>query len=55
MTKPENRKLLKENIIKVGTNQIAQVIWKIQLGAIEQLGGIEALYPQEGFMKWRVY
>lgn len=50
-----NRRLLKANIIKIGTNQIAQVIWKIQLGAIEQLGGIDALYPQEGFMKWRVY
>ena len=50
-----NRRLLKANIIRIGVNQVAQVIWKIQLGAIEQLGGIDALYPQEGYMKWRVY
>ena len=50
-----NRRLLKASIIKIGINQIAQVIWKIQLGAIEELGGIDALYPQEGYMSWRVY
>lgn len=50
-----NRRLLKASIIRVGINQVVQVIWKIQLGAIEQLGGINALYPQEGYMKWRVY
>lgn len=55
MSIESNRRLLKENIIRIGVNQVAQIIWKIQLGAIEQLGGIEALYPQEGFMKWRVY
>lgn len=41
----ENRKILKENIIKVGRNQIVQVIWKIQLGGMDQLGGINSLYP----------
>lgn len=55
MSVESNRKLLKSSIIKVGVNQIAQVIWKIQLGAIEQLGGIDALYPQEGHMKWKVF
>lgn len=55
MSVPENRELLRSNIIKIGTNQVAQIIWKIQLGAIEELGGIDALYPQEGFIKWRVY
>lgn len=40
MSIPENRRILKENILKIGTNQVAQVIWKIQLGAIEQLGGV---------------
>jgi len=54
MSKEDNRRILKENIIKIGTNQIAQVIWKIQLGGLEQLGGIDKLYPQEGFMKWKV-
>lgn len=55
MSIESNRRLLKANIIRIGVNQVAQVIWKIQLGAIEQLGGIDALYPQEGHMKWRVY
>ena len=31
MTKPENRELLKRQIIKVNRNQVVQVIWKIQL------------------------
>ena len=55
MSYPFNRRLLKQNILKVGTNQSVQVIWKIQLGSIDQLGGIDALYPQEGFMKWKIY
>lgn len=55
MSIAENRKMLKQSIIKIGTNQVAQIIWKIQLGAIEQLGGIDMIYPQEGYMKWRIY
>lgn len=55
MSVPANRELLKSNIIKIGVNQVAQVIWKIQLGAIEQMGGIDAIYPQEGYMKWHIY
>ena len=54
MSIPENRRILKENIIRIGVNQIAQIIWKIQIGGLEQLGGIDALYPQEGYMKWKV-
>lgn len=46
--KPElaeyNRHLLKSNILRVGINQVVQVIWKIQLGAMDQLGGINKLY-----------
>ena len=41
----ENRKILKQNIIRVGVNQVVQVIWKIQLGGMDQLGGLSALYP----------
>lgn len=37
MTNPDNREILKKNILRVGINQVVQVIWKIQLGAIEQL------------------
>ena len=34
-----NRELLKHQILKVKKNQVVQVIWKIQLGAIKQLTG----------------
>lgn len=37
MTVAENREILKQNILCVGANQVVQVIWKIQLGALEQL------------------
>ena len=36
MSVPENRELLKREIIKVKRNQVVQVIWKIQIGAIQQ-------------------
>lgn len=39
MTIPENREILKKNIIKIKVNQVAQIIWKIQLGSLAQLGG----------------
>lgn len=35
MTIPENRELLKKQILKVGKNQVVQVIWKIQICAVE--------------------
>ena len=52
MSKPENRLILKKNILRVGVNQVVQVIWKIQLGAVNQLGGIEKLYPSENQLRW---
>lgn len=42
MSDPSNRELLKKNIIKIGPNQVAQIIWKIQIGAIEQLGEVNS-------------
>ena len=39
MTIPANRQLLKENVLRVGINQVVQVIWKIQLGSIDQFNG----------------
>ena len=36
MTKASNRQILKENILKVGKNQVVQVVWKIQIGSIDQ-------------------
>ena len=50
-----NRELLRKNIIKVGINQVVQVIWKIQIGGIEQLGGIEKLYPADNRLKWVIW
>ena len=32
MASPENRQKLKESILRVGKNQIVQIIWKIQIG-----------------------
>lgn len=36
MSIPENRNLLKRQILRVGVNQTVQVIWKIQLGSIDE-------------------
>ena len=36
MTIPSNRKILKENILKVGKNQVVQVVWKIQIGNVDE-------------------
>lgn len=48
-----NRQLLRESIIKIGPNQVAQIIWKIQIGGVAQLGGLEALYPSEIATRYR--
>ena len=47
MTKPENREAVQKNIIRIGTNQVAQIIWKLQLGGLEQLNGLRYLYPSQ--------
>ena len=52
MSNSENRLILKKNILRVGVNQVVQVIWKIQLGAVNQLGGIENLYPSANQLRW---
>lgn len=36
MTDPANREILKRQILKVGKNQVVQVIWKIQIGAVDE-------------------
>ena len=42
--KPEvasyNRQLLKQSILRVNQNQVVQVIWKIQLGSVDQLTSV---------------
>jgi hypothetical protein len=46
MEDPRNRSILQQNILRVGRNQIVQVIWKIQLGSVEQFGGYVNAYRQ---------
>ena len=55
MSIASNRYLLRRNILRVGINQVVQVIWKIQLGSMDELGGLSAIYPQEGYMKWKIF
>lgn len=48
-----NRNLLKSSIIRVNSNQVVQVIWKIQLGGLEQLADIDSLYGSDsGELYW---
>ena len=47
MSKPENREAIRKNIIRIGTNQVAQIIWKLQLGGLEQLNGLRYIYPSQ--------
>lgn len=39
-----NRNRLQNQILRVGVNQVVQVIWKIQLGGLEQLQNINSIY-----------
>lgn len=49
----ENRQLLKSQIIRVNRNQVIQIIWKIQLGGIEQLVDIDNIYSEaSGTLYW---
>lgn len=47
MTIPENRQKVQQSIIRIGVNQVAQIVWKIQLGGLEQLNGLRYLYPAQ--------
>lgn len=47
MSKAENRLKVQENIIRIGKNQVAQIIWKLQLGGLEQLNGLRYIYPSQ--------
>lgn len=52
MSNADNRNHLKNSIIKVKRNQIVQVVWKIQLGSIDQFGGVDKLYPAKLTKYW---
>ena len=43
----ENRHTLQKSILRVGVNQVVQVVWKLQLGGLEQLDGLRNLYPSQ--------
>ena len=48
MSQASNREILKQNILRVGKNQVVQVTWKLQLGGVPQLieqGGAAFAYP----------
>lgn len=47
MTNPENRRKVQQNILRIGVNQVAQIVWKIQLGGLEQLNGLRYIYPSQ--------
>lgn len=34
---PDNRRLLDKEILRVGKNQVVQIIWKVQIGSVAQL------------------
>lgn len=53
MEKPANRQILKQNILRVGLNQVVQVIWKIQIGSIEQL--TSTLVQKNEKVKWIIW
>lgn len=42
-----NRNLLKQSILRVNKNQVVQVIWKVQIGALEQLVDINNIYHDD--------
>jgi hypothetical protein len=44
---PENREKVQKGILRVGINQVVQVVWKLQLGGLQQLNGLRYLYPSQ--------
>ena len=47
MSISENRQLVQKSIIRIGKGQVAQIIWKLQLGGLEQLNGLRYIYPPQ--------
>jgi hypothetical protein len=47
MSKLENRQKVQTSILRIEENQIAQIVWKIQLGGLEQLSNLRSLYPAQ--------
>lgn len=49
MSKPENRKALRSSILKVGLNQVVQVVWKLQIGGVDQFEGMRDIFTQKKY------
>ena len=47
-----NINAIKQSVLRVGVNQVVQVIWKIQLGGLEQLQDINSIYPDYEGLYW---
>lgn len=47
-----NRDILRRSIIRVGVNQVVQVTWKVQIGSIEQFGGLSDFYQEYYSIQW---
>ena len=47
MSVKENREKVQRGILRVGINQVVQVVWKLQLGGLQQLNGLRYLYPSQ--------
>ena len=47
MSVVENRQLVQKSIIRIGKGQVAQIVWKLQLGGLEQLEGLRYIYPSQ--------
>ena len=52
MSVPSNRDIVKRNILRVGKNEVVQVIWKIQIGALEQL---TSTLGGRGKLRWIIW
>jgi len=44
-----NRQILKENILKVGINQVVQVVWKIQIGGVDQFENMRDIFTVKNY------
>lgn len=51
----ENRVRLQRQILRVGVNQVVQVIWKIQLGGLGQLQNINSIYQETSKLYWNFW
>ena len=40
MSDPDNRRILRQSILRVGYNQVLQIIWKIQLGSLPEFSAV---------------